>query len=81
MLFPSITINNVNFINKPKTFYVCISNNVINKFPDKNTNVWKQDKCSKTLRGCLLRFEDYLPDGGALPFGAFSATFPFNNDK
>jgi lambda family phage minor tail protein L len=74
-------VNNVNFINKPKTFYICISDNIINKFPDKNTNVWKQDKCSKTLRGCLLRFEDYLSDNGALPFGAFSATFPFNNDK
>ncbi len=46
----------MNFTNKPKTFFVCIEDNISNKFPEKNSNVWKQDKCSKTLTGCLLRF-------------------------
>lgn len=74
-------ISNAAYINKPKTFYVCIENNILNKFPENNTNVWKPDKCSKTLRGCLLRFQDYLSNNGSLPFGAFPATFPYNNDK
>lgn len=74
-------ISNASYINKPKVFYVCIQDNVLNKFPENNSNVWKVDKCSKTLRGCLLRFEDYLSQNGSLPFGAFPATFPYDNDK
>jgi len=75
----------LNTNNKPKNFYVCISSEILNKQPDLNTDIWKQDKCSKTLRGCLLRFKDYLADpdtpGGKLPFGAFPSTFPYDNSK
>jgi|688.fasta_scaffold14013_7 lambda family phage minor tail protein L len=76
----------INFDNKPKTFFVCIEDNVSNKFPEKNSNLWKQDKCSKTLTGCLLRFQDYITQNSltidkALPFGAFPATFPYENNK
>ena len=70
--------------NKPKLFYVCIESNN-NKQPDLNTNIWKQDQCSKTLRGCLLRFQDYVvnlgQDDKALPFGAFPATFSHDNKQ
>jgi len=77
----------MNFTNKPKTFFVCIEDNISNKFPEKNSNVWKQDKCSKTLTGCLLRFQDYVLQNNivnvnkALPFGGFPATFPYQNDR
>ena len=71
--------------NKPKLFYVCINDNVINKQPDLNTDIWKQDQCSKTLKGCLLRFQDYVVNNGtdnkALPFGAFPSTFSHENKQ
>jgi hypothetical protein len=72
----------LNSNNKQRNFYVCVSSNVLNKQPDLNTDIWKQDKCSKTLKGCLLRFQDYLTQpNGKLPFGAFPATFPYDNKK
>lgn len=73
----------LNTNNKQKNFYVCVFADILNKQPDLNTDIWKQDKCSKTLRGCLLRFKDYLdPNGnGKLPFGAFPSTFPYDNSK
>lgn len=70
-------------LNRPKNYFVCIIANK-NKFPLQNTNVWIQDKCSKTLKGCRLRFNDntsltkIVP---YLPFGAFPATFPYDNEK
>ena len=71
--------------NKPKLFFVCIADNIINKQPDLNTDIWKQDQCSKTLRGCLLRFQDYVvnlgTDNKALPFGAFPSTFSHDNKQ
>ena len=70
--------------NKPKIFYVCVESNS-NKQPDLNTDIWKQDQCSKTLRGCLLRFQDYVVnlgyDNKALPFGAFPSTFSHENKQ
>jgi lambda family phage minor tail protein L len=78
---------NISLSNKPKNFYVCLENNVVNKQPNLNTNVWKQDQCSKTLRGCLLRFKDYLSKDGnvtsnkTLPYGGFPATFQYDNKK
>ena len=67
-----------------KNYFVCIIANS-NKNPTKNTNLWKQDKCSKTLQGCMLRFGNNTANAFTngkpfLPFGAFPATFPFNND-
>lgn len=71
--------------NKPKLFYVCINDNVVNKQPDLNTDIWKQDQCSKSLKGCLLRFQDYVVNYGidnkALPFGAFPSTFSHENKQ
>lgn len=69
-------------LNKPKNYFVCISENS-NKNPINNTNVWKQDKCSRTLRGCMLRFANntsLTENKPYLPFGAFPATFPYNNE-
>jgi lambda family phage minor tail protein L len=39
-----------------------------------NTNYWIPDQCSKTVRGCKLRWETEICNhnkGGALPFGGF----------
>lgn len=69
-------------LNKPKNYFVCIESNT-NKNPLNNTDVWKQDKCSRTLRGCMLRFANNISltkDKPYLPFGAFPATFPYNNE-
>jgi lambda family phage minor tail protein L len=68
--------------NKQKLFYVCVDSYSKNESPDLNTDIWKQDQCSKTLRGCLLRFEDYVvlnEENKALPFGAFPSTYPYDN--
>lgn len=69
-------------LNKPKNYFVCVSSN-INKNPVNNTDVWKQDKCSRTLRGCMLRFGNNTSltnNKPYLPFGGFPATFPYNNE-
>lgn len=73
-----------------KKFFVCVEDNVLNKYPEQNTDVWKEDKCSKNLQGCLLRFKDFgvqsiisnnqYPNG-PLPFGGFQGTFSYPNDK
>jgi lambda family phage minor tail protein L len=78
-------------LNKPKRFFVYISStSSSNKYPDQNTDVWKEDKCSRTLKGCLLRFKDYndttvqkssTTSPKTLPFGAFPATFPYENQS
>jgi len=70
-------------LNRPKNFFVCIIDNS-NKFPLQNTNVWIQDKCSRTLKGCRLRFNDntrLTKSMPYLPFGAFPATFPYDNES
>jgi hypothetical protein len=71
-------------LNSSKNFFVCLQDNVINKNPLDNTDLWKQDKCSKTLNGCLLRFQDNKTSANnsrtSLPFGAFPATYPYDND-
>ena len=72
------------FSNSPKLIFVCIQDGVFDKKPDLNLDVWKQDKCSKTLQGCSLRFKDYLADStkkNTLPFGAFPATFSHENKQ
>lgn len=85
---PSMDLDEESYVtiplNSPKTFFVCLQDNVVNKNPLDNTDFWKQDKCSKTLNGCLLRFEDNKTSAGnsrtSLPFGAFPATYPYDND-
>lgn len=85
VLTSETNISITNLSNKSKNFYVCTQNNIINKKPDLNTDIWKQDQCSKTLRGCLLRFQDYIIKDSnvipnkSLPFGAFPATFQYDN--
>ena len=69
-------------LNKPKNYFVCIQSN-LNKNPLNNTDVWVQDKCSRTLRGCMLRFANNTSltnNKPYLPFGGFPATFPYNNE-
>tara|TARA_R110002167_G_scaffold195467_1_gene398205 strand:- start:1725 stop:2633 length:909 start_codon:yes stop_codon:yes gene_type:complete len=53
-----------------KVVYVCISANTSNSDnkPTVNSEVWAQDSCSKTLKGCKFRYSgdenDHLPFGG-----------------
>ena len=58
----------------PSKFFVCVAENgVKGKNPLLYTNVWKEDKCSKTLNGCSLRFRGDKP----LPFGGFPGTVTY----
>ena len=57
----------------PSKFFVLISENSSGKNPFNDTANWKEDKCSKTLNGCSLRFSDL----GTLPFGSFPGTVSY----
>lgn len=57
----------------PSKFFVLISENSSGKNPFNDTINWKEDKCSKTLNGCSLRFGDL----GTLPFGSFPGTVSY----
>jgi hypothetical protein len=57
----------------PSKFFVLISENSSGKNPFNDTTNWKEDKCSKTLNGCSLRFSDL----GTLPFGSFPGTVSY----
>lgn len=59
----------------PAKFFVCVENTVKGQHPIYNTVVWKEDKCSKDLNGCLLRFND-LSKG--IPFGGFPGTVGYD---
>jgi len=76
------------FSNSPKLVFVCIQDGILDKRPDLNLDVWKQDQCSKTLSGCRLRFKDYVgiyseesKNRNGLPFGGFPATFSHENKQ
>ena len=61
----------------PSKFFVCVIDNVKGSHPLYNTVAWREDKCSKNLNGCLLRF------GGSketvnIPFGAFPGTVGYD---
>ncbi len=59
----------------PARFFVCIApNGTTDQHPFYNTTVWKEDKCSKTLNGCSLRFNG---ENVGLPFGSFPGTLPY----
>lgn len=59
----------------PARFFVCISpNGSTNQHPFYDTTAWKEDKCSKNLNGCSLRFNG---ENVGLPFGAFPGTLPY----
>lgn len=58
----------------PSSFFVCVNpegGKSIGQHPYNFTKVWREDKCSKSLNGCKLRFKDVLP------FGAFPGTVPY----
>ena len=61
----------ITWISKPLIFQPKISFSGKNPFND--TINWKEDKCSKTLNGCTLRFGDL----GTLPFGSFPGTVSY----
>ena len=59
----------------PSRFFVCLSNEgVIGKHPMDYTNIWKEDKCSRNLNGCSLRFNNT----SNIPFGSFPATLSYD---
>jgi len=60
----------------PSRFFVCVSNNGSkNIHPLSNTNIWVEDKCSKNLNGCLLRFNTSIIN---IPFGGFPGTVGYD---
>lgn len=55
-------------------FFVCIGENgAKNLHPLDFTDIWVEDKCSKTLNGCFLRFRGDIP----IPFGGFPGTVTY----
>jgi len=63
----------------PHRFFVCISqqgSKGIN--PLDNSIIWKEDKCSKSLSGCSLRFGSDENIGKKIPFGAFPGTVDYD---
>ena len=59
----------------PSRFFVCLSNEgVTAKHPVDYTNIWKEDKCSRNLNGCSLRFNNIQN----IPFGSFPATLSYD---
>jgi hypothetical protein len=59
----------------PAKFFVCVENTVKGQNPLYNTKVWKEDKCSKNLNGCLLRFGN---SNVGIPFGGFPGTVGYD---
>lgn len=60
----------------PSRFFVCVSSNGSkNVHPLSNTNIWVEDKCSKNLNGCLLRFNTNIIN---IPFGGFPGTVGYD---
>jgi alpha-galactosidase len=59
----------------PSRFFVCLSNEGVSaKHPMDYTNIWKEDKCSRNLNGCSLRFNDIKN----IPFGSFPGTLSYD---
>ena len=59
----------------PSRFFVCLSNEgVTAKHPMDYTNIWKEDKCSRNLNGCSLRFNNIQN----IPFGSFPGTLSYD---
>lgn len=59
----------------PSRFFVCLSNEgVTAKHPMDYTNIWKEDKCSRNLNGCSLRFNNIKN----IPFGSFPGTLSYD---
>ena len=59
----------------PSRFFVCISElGSKDLHPLRFRNIWIEDKCSKKLDGCYLRFRDF----GKLPFSGFPGTATYD---
>ena len=56
-------------------FFVCVEDGIKALNPLYNTKVWKEDKCSKNLNGCLLRFGNSNVN---IPFGGFPGTVGYD---
>ena len=60
----------------PSRFFVCVDpNGSLNQHPLNYTDVWKEDKCSRNLNGCLIRFNDPSVN---IPFGGFPGTVGYD---
>ena len=64
-----------NNLEMPSKFFVCIGPEASGQHPFSYTNIWKEDKCSKNLNGCSLRFKD--PNIN-VPFGGFPGTIGYD---
>ena len=63
----------------PHRFFICISqqgSKGIN--PLDNSIIWKEDKCSKSLSGCSLRFGSDDEIDKKIPFGGFPGTVDYD---
>ena len=63
----------------PHRFFICISqqgSKGIN--PLDNSIIWKEDKCSKSLSGCSLRFGSDGEIDKKIPFGGFPGTVDYD---
>jgi len=64
----------------PSRFFVCVSVNGSKGInPLDNTEIWKEDKCSKKLSGCSARFRA-SQDAQRIPFGGFPGTVSYDYD-
>ena len=63
----------------PSRFFVCVADiSVKGVSPLSTSNIWKEDKCSKRLSGCTLRFRDEEKTLNAdVPFGGFPGTVTY----
>lgn len=60
----------------PARFFVCVDpQGSKGKHPLNYTNVWVEDKCSRNLNGCSLRFNDPTVN---IPFGGFPGTVSYD---
>ena len=64
-----------NYSDSTSKFFVCVADLIKGQNPLYNTNVWKEDKCSKNLNGCLLRFGNSNVN---IPFGGFPGTVGYD---
>lgn len=66
----------------PPSFHVLISGTSVGKDPRLNTDVWIEDKCSRKLSSCLLRYRDGAKQNPsiAIPYGGFPGTVNFEYD-
>jgi len=64
-----------NYSDSTSKFFVCVADSIKAQNPLYNTNVWKEDKCSKNLNGCLLRFGNSNVN---IPFGGFPGTVGYD---